>query len=99
MSFMSRMQVAKERVEATVEHDDPWHAVLEPKLRNVETISTHALMDLLRVSATTAKGRRVAAVMRDLGYIPIRSRRLMPGGFRDTCTRGWSKPVRSASAH
>lgn len=98
MSFMSLMQEAKERMEATAEHDDPWHAVLEPKLRNVETISTHALMDMLRVNATTAKSRRVAAVMRDLGYIPIRSRRLMPGGFRDTCTRGWSRPVRATSA-
>jgi len=34
--------------------------------------------------------------MRSLGFIPIKSRRLMPGGFRDTVTRGWARPVRES---
>ncbi|MGY4160200.1 MULTISPECIES: hypothetical protein [unclassified Bradyrhizobium] len=99
MSFASRMKEAKARLEAAEGYDDPWCTQLEPELKNVESISTHAIMDLLRVNATTARGRRLAAVMRTLGYVPIRSRRLMPGGFRDTCTRGWAKPLRSSSAH
>lgn len=99
MSFADRMREARAKVEAAEEHDDPWFARLEPELVNVDQISTHALLDLLRVDASTGKGRRLAAVMRSLGYVPIRSRRLMPGGFRDTCTRGWSKPLRSSSAH
>ena len=40
--------------------------------------------------------------MRFLGFIPIKSRRLMPGGYRDTVTRGWARPfreLRDAHAH
>jgi len=37
-------------------------------------------------------------IMRTLHFIPIKSRRLMPGGFRDTVTRGWARPVRGSSA-
>jgi hypothetical protein len=32
--------------------------------------------------------------MRSLGFVPIKSRRLEPGGYRDTVTRGWTRPVR-----
>ena len=32
--------------------------------------------------------------MKVLGYVPIKSRRLAPGGFRDTTTRGWARPLR-----
>ena len=62
----------------------------------MEAISTFALLDLLGLPKTTGNGRRIAATMRALGFIPIKSRRLMPGGFRDTVTRGWSRPVREA---
>ena len=34
--------------------------------------------------------------MRSLGFIPIKSRRFMPGGYRDTVSRGWAHPVRDA---
>lgn len=55
-----------------------------------------APLDLLRVPATTATARRLAAVMRKLDYIPIKSRRLMPGGRAgNTVTRGWARPVRT----
>ena len=36
---------------------------------------TAALLDLLRVPATTGTARRLAAVMRSLNFIPIKSRR------------------------
>ncbi|WP_461315845.1 hypothetical protein [Bradyrhizobium embrapense] len=61
------MNEAKVRIEAAAGYDEPWCTQLEPELKNVESISTHAIMDLLQVNATTARGRRVAAVMRTLG--------------------------------
>ena len=59
-----------------------------------EAMSTHSLLDLLGLPKTTGNGRRIAPTMRALGFIPIKSRRLMPGGYRDTVTRGWARPVR-----
>ena len=74
---------------------DPWRGVLERALpANVSTISTVALLDLLDVPQTTGNARRLAKTMRSLGFIPLKSRRLMPGGFRDTTIRGWARPVR-----
>jgi hypothetical protein len=36
--------------------------------------------------------------MRSLHFIPIKSRRLMPGGRAgNTVTRGWARPFRKAS--
>ena len=68
---------------------------VEAIVRGMEAVSTVALLDLLGLPKTTGNGRRIAPTMRALGFIPIKSRRLMPGGFRDTVTRGWSRPVRT----
>ena len=71
-------------------------ARLENALYGVDAISTAALLDLLREPVTTATARRVAAVMRSLHFIPIKSRRLMPGGRAgNTVTRGWACPFRT----
>jgi hypothetical protein len=32
--------------------------------------------------------------MREQNFVPIKTRRFMPGGFRDTVTRGWARPMR-----
>jgi len=93
MSFLSRLEQA--RTELAERNADPWRAKLEGALRETPAISSAALLDLLRVPATTATARRLAKVMRSMGFIPIKSRRLMPGGYRDTVTRGWTRPVRS----
>jgi hypothetical protein len=64
-------------------------------VRDKDAISSAALLDLLRVPATTGTARRLAAVMRSLHFIPIKSRRLMPGGrCGNTVTRGWARPIR-----
>ncbi len=73
---------------------DPFRAKVEAAVRGMEAISTHALLDLLWLPKTTGNGRRIAATMRSLGFVPIKSRRLEPGGWRDTVTRGWARPVR-----
>lgn len=75
---------------------DPFRQTIEAAVRGKEAISTNALLDLLGVAKTTGNARRIAKTMRSLGFVPIKSRRLMPGGFRDTVGRGWARPVREA---
>ena len=60
-----------------------------------DSVSTAALLDLIGLPNTTGNSRRIAATMRALGFIPIKSRRLEPGGYRDTVTRGWARPLRN----
>jgi hypothetical protein len=60
----------------------------------VTSISTAALLDLVDVPHTTGNARRLAHTMRAMGWVGLKSRRLMPGGFRDTTIRGWARPVR-----
>ncbi len=72
---------------------NPWRRALERNLpANVTCISTVALCDLLGLAPTTGNARRVAPTMRSMGFIPLKSRRLMPGGNRGTTIRGWSRP-------
>lgn len=94
MPFMARLNEA--RVAAQKPRDeDPW----EPAIRRVlpfgvTSISTVSICDLLDVPPTTANGRRVAACMRALGFVPLKSRRLEPGGRYGNTIRGWAKPIR-----
>jgi hypothetical protein len=93
MSFLEKM--ARASAELDAHHDDPWCKKVEAAVRGKEIISTAALLDLLRAPATTGTARRLAAVMRNLHFIPIKSRRLMPGGRAgNTVTRGWARPLR-----
>src|SRR6516225_9732954 len=89
-------QLAQARAELGADQKDPWHSKVEAAVRDMDAISTAALLDLLRVPATTATARRLATIMRSLDFIPIKSRRLMPGGRAgNTVTRGWARPVRA----
>jgi hypothetical protein len=92
MAFLDKLRQAQRQAEAT--HRDPWHPRLKRALEDVDAISTFAPLDLLRVEPTTSNARRLAALMRELNFIPIKTRRFMPGGFRDTVTRGWARPIR-----
>lgn len=85
------------KAEAAERDADPLREKVEAFVRGMEAISTHSLLDLLGLPQTTGNGRRIAATMRTLGFIPIKSRRLMPGGWRDTVTRGWAQPLRAKS--
>jgi hypothetical protein len=92
MSFISKMLEAAKQFEAPP--PDPWKKTLSEALQGVEGMSTVGLLDLVGAQHTTANGRRLAAIMRDLKFIPIQSRRLMPGGHRSTVARGWVRPMR-----
>ncbi len=91
-SFLEQLHRAK--AEAAERDADPLREKVETLVRGMEAISTHSLLDLLGLPRTTGNGRRVASTMRALGYVPIKSRRLMPGGWADTVTRGWARPIR-----
>jgi len=94
MSVLGKL--AQARAELNAHYEDPWHTKVEAAVRGKDAISTSALLDLLRVPATTSTARRLAAVMRNLHFVPIKSRRLMPGGRAgNTVTRGWARPIRS----
>jgi hypothetical protein len=94
MSLLKRLEEA--RAELDAQYQDPWRVKVAAAVREMETISTAALLDIVRAPATTGTARRLAAIMRDLHFIPIKSRRLMPGGRAgNTVTRGWARPVRT----
>jgi hypothetical protein len=95
MSFLGKL--AQARAELDARPEDPWRKKVEAGVRGKDAISTAALLDLLRVPATTATARRVAAIMRSLQFVAIKSRRLMPGGRSgNTVTRGWARPIRES---
>jgi hypothetical protein len=89
MSFLGKL--VQVRAELDTRHDDPWRKTVEAAVRGKEAISTAAILDAVRAPASTGTARRVAAIMRDLHFVPIKSRRLMPGGRAgNTVTRGWA---------
>jgi len=95
MSWLQRLNQAC--AELSERGADPWRRVLERHLpTSVMTISSAALLELLDVPHTTGNARRLAQTMRSMGFIPLKSRRLMPGGFRDTTIRGWTRPLRES---
>src|SRR4051794_3079337 len=97
MSLLGKL--AHARAELDAHHRDPWCKKVEAAVRGKDAISTAALLDVLRAPATTGTARRLAAVMRSLHFIPIKSRRLMPGGLSgNTVTRGWARPVRETKS-
>jgi|SRR5271166_3530224 len=91
-SFMALLEQAK--AEAAARDADPLRDVVEGCVRGMEAISTNALLDLIGLPNTTGNARRVSRTMLTLGFIPLKSRRFMPGGWKDSVTRGWARPLR-----
>ena len=73
-------KLAEARAELDAHYEEPWRKKVEAAVRGKDAVSTAALLDLLPLPATTGTARRVAAVMRSLHFIPIKSRRLMSVG-------------------
>ena len=92
MSFVEKMQEAAKRFDTPP--PDPWLGPISAALKRVRAMSTVALLDIVHAAHTTKNSRRLATIMRELGFVPIQSRRLMPGGYRNTVTRGWARPMR-----
>ena len=93
LSFRERLSQATDQVQR--HETDPFRDKVE-RVRSMDAISTAALLDLVGLRNTTGNARRISKTMQSLGYVAIKSRRFMPGGWKDTVTRGWSRPVREA---
>ena len=91
-SYLERLRQAQ--AELVERGADPWRKTLQDAVRGKDAISTVALMELVGCPKTTGSARRIAKVMRSMNFIPLKSRRLLPGGFRDTVARGWAHPFR-----
>jgi hypothetical protein len=92
LSFTAQIQ--QELVKLELHDADPLGEKVASITRGIEAISTNALLDLIGLPNTTGNARRISKTMRALGYIPIKSRRLVPGGWHDTLCRGWARPLR-----
>ncbi len=96
MSFIGKLQ--QKRDELRAQQADPWYIRLEGahgKLGddNVERISTQTLFDILEVpqrGRTAPASRRLAKLMRELGWTAVKARGLTPGGFTDQ-VRGYAR--------
>src|SRR4051812_26571545 len=91
MSLIGR--VVRESADLGRRRADPWAEKLRRNLGGVDAMSSTALLDLLGLPTTTGNGRRLAQTMRSMGWVGLKSRRLMPGGFRGTTIRGWARPL------
>jgi hypothetical protein len=97
VSWMAKLERAV--AEQAKRNADPLREKIEAALRGKQSIGTAPLLDLLYLPKTTGNARRVGQTMRSLGFVPIKSRRLEPGGYRDTVTRGWARPVRGSQSN
>jgi hypothetical protein len=96
MSF--RELLRQTRAQALARPADPWHLRLEG-IRGkkwddgIERISTNSVLDILEVpqrTRTAGTCRRLAKLMRELGWYSIKARGLTPGSFRDQI-RGFAR--------
>jgi hypothetical protein len=92
MSWMQKLDRAK--AELAERDADPVREKLEGIVRGMEAISTASLLDLIGLPPTTGNARRISGTMQSLGFVPIKSRRFLPGGWRSTVARGWARPIR-----
>jgi hypothetical protein len=93
MSFIGKLREAA--AQQAQREADPWRSKLEAWLRGTPEISTAAALDLLGVANTSGNARQLAHTMSSLGYIAIKTKRLLPGGrCGNKTTRGWCRPSR-----
>ena len=99
VSFIEQLQRAK--AELAARDADPWQPRLE-RVRGqigddgIERISTQTLFDHLEVpqrSRGAGACRRLARVMRELGWTPVRVRDLTRGGYKEQ-VRGYCRDAR-----
>lgn len=91
-SYLERLHQAS--AELAKRDADPLRGIVEATVRGMDAVSTVALLDLIGLPTTTGNARRISKTMRSLGFVPIKSRRLMPGGHLNNVTRGWALPIR-----
>jgi hypothetical protein len=102
VSFQTKLDQARTRI--AVQPVDPWRLRLE-RVRGkvgddgIERISTQTLFDYLEVfqpSRGAGASRRLAKVMRDFGWTPVRVRDRTRGGYLEQ-VRGYCRDARCRS--
>jgi len=99
VSFLERLATAK--AEPRARTTDPWRLRLGRPSGTIgddgiERITTQAVFDVLEVSQRSrgaGASRRLAAVMRELGWSPVRVRGLTRGGYLEQ-VRGFCRQAR-----
>jgi hypothetical protein len=89
-------------MDARARSADPWRLALEGVRGEVgydgiERVSTQALFDYLEVPQRGRKAgacRRLAKLMRELGWTAVKARSLGQSGFRDQ-TRGYARDAKT----
>jgi hypothetical protein len=96
MAFIDALRASRDKAREGAK--DPWRAPLQ-KLKgkvwddDIERIATQAVFDRLDVPQgmrTAQACRRLAKIMTELGWTPIRARGLNRSGYRDQ-VRGWAR--------
>jgi hypothetical protein len=104
-SFWEELQEVKAEA-AAQSTSHPWTLRLQ-RVRGkigsdgLERVSSQMLLDLVQVpqrSRTAGTWRRLAAVMRELGWTPARVRDLTAGGYKEQL-RGFCRPADVAQRH
>lgn len=99
MSFLTKLRAAE--AEAVPQETDPWRLRLE-RVRGkidfdrMERVSTQHLLDVLELpqrERTAGTYRRLARLMAELGWAPVRVRDLSRGGYREQI-RGYCRDAR-----
>jgi hypothetical protein len=102
MSFLEQLKQSRAKVRATPA--DPWRLRLErargkvDESDGIERVSSQALMDLLEVpqrARTAGACRRLAKIMRELGWRQIKARGLNQRGLLEQI-RGWARDKRGS---
>ena len=101
-SFFTQVQEVQARI--TAEAVDPWCLRLERVRGKVdfdglERVTSQTLLDLLEVPQRSRKAgtfRRLAKVMTELGWTPVRVRDFTGGGCKEQ-VRGYCRDARSRS--
>ena len=99
MPFVEQLKKSCDQVRAAAA--DSWNLRLERARGKIgddgiERVATQTLFDLLEVPQrrrTAGACKRLAMVMRELGWTPVRARGLTQGGFRDQ-VRGYARDKR-----
>jgi hypothetical protein len=102
VSFIERLRQV--RSEVLARNADTWRIRLE-RVRGkigddgIERVSTQVLFDVLDIpqrGRTAGACRRLAGLMRDLGWHAIKARGLNQAGFREQI-RGWARDRRGST--
>ena len=102
VSFLEKLR--REREQMRARNADTWRLRLEGVRGKVgddgiERVSTQMLFDILEVpqrGRSVGACKRLAKLMRELGWHPIKARGLTPTGLRDQI-RGWARDRKGLS--